>query len=50
MVAYLTEKEAIAFILTLEGKGWDFDLSYGWQCFDEANEYWDKLFGHGLKR
>lgn len=49
MVAYLTEKEAIAFILTLEGKGWDFDLSYGWQCFDEANVYWDKLFGHGLK-
>lgn len=49
MVAYLTEKEAIAFILTLEGKGWDFDLSYGWQCFDEANVYWNKLFGHGLK-
>ncbi|RIO81148.1 CHAP domain-containing protein, partial [Staphylococcus haemolyticus] len=28
---------------------WDFDGSYGYQCFDLANMYWYKLFGHGLK-
>lgn len=49
MVANLTEKEAVEYIHSLEGKGWDFDGSWGWQCFDEANMYWYKLFGHGLK-
>lgn len=49
MVASLTEKQAINFIKTLEGKGWDFDGWYGWQCVDLANVYWNKLFGHGLK-
>jgi len=49
MVANLTEKEAIDYIYSLEGKGWDFDGVYGWQCFDLANMYWYKLFGHGLK-
>lgn len=49
MVANLTKQEAITYIYSLEGKGWDFDLSYGWQCFDLANMYWYKLFGHGLK-
>lgn len=49
MTATLTKKEAIEYIKTLEGKGWDFDLAYGYQCFDLANMYWYKLFGHGLK-
>lgn len=49
MTAKLTKKEALAYIKTLEGKGWDFDGAYGWQCFDLANMYWNKLFGHGLK-
>lgn len=49
MTANLTEKEAIAYIKTLKGKGWDFDGWYGWQCFDLANKYWYQLFGHGLK-
>ena len=29
MTAQLTKKEAIAYIKTLEGKGWDFDGAYG---------------------
>lgn len=45
----MTEKQAIKFIKTLEGRGWDFDGAYGWQCFDLANVYWAKLFGHGLR-
>ena len=49
MAAKLTKKEALAYIKTLEGKGWDFDGAYGWQCFDLANMYWNKLFGHGLR-
>ena len=49
MVANLTKKEAITYIKSLQGKGWDFDNYAGWQCFDLANMYWFKLFGHGLK-
>ncbi|VED60498.1 SH3 domain-containing protein [Staphylococcus simulans] len=49
MTATLTKNEAIAYINELKGKGWDFDGVYGWQCFDLANMYWYKLFGHGLK-
>lgn len=49
MVANVTKKEAIAYIKSLQGKGWDFDGAHGWQCFDLANMYWYKLFGHGLK-
>ncbi|WP_435373555.1 SH3 domain-containing protein [Staphylococcus nepalensis] len=49
MTANLTKKEAISYINSLEGKGWDYDGAYGWQCFDLANMYWHKLFGHGLK-
>ncbi|RIM33576.1 LysM peptidoglycan-binding domain-containing protein [Staphylococcus caprae] len=37
------------YLKTLEGKGWDFDNQYGWQCFDLVNVYWNKLYGHGLK-
>ena len=49
MAAKLTKKEALAYIKTLEGKGWDFDGAFGWQCFDLVNMYWNKLFGHGLR-
>lgn len=48
MVAKLTQKEAIKLINSLEGKKIDFDGWYGYQCFDLANEYWDKLFGKRL--
>ena len=49
MVAKLTKKEAVKYLYSLEGKGWDYDLAFGWQCFDLANKYWHQLFGHGLK-
>lgn len=49
MVAKLTKTEAIKYLYSLEGKGWDFDGAFGWQCFDLANKYWHQLFGHGLK-
>ena len=49
MVAKLTQKEAIKYLYSLEGKGWDYDLAFGWQCFDLVNKYWHQLFGHGLK-
>ena len=29
MVAKLTQKEAIKYLYTLEGKGWDYDGVYG---------------------
>lgn len=34
-----TKAEAIKYIKSLEGKGWDFDGYYGWQCFDLVNMY-----------
>lgn len=43
-----TKKEAVAYIKTLEGKGWDFDGWYGWQCFDLANMYWNYISGGSL--
>ncbi|KOR13927.1 autolysin [Staphylococcus carnosus] len=49
MVAKLTQKEAVAYVKSQEGKGWDFDKVYGYQCFDSVNYYWYQLFGHGLK-
>ena len=49
IVAKLTQKEAVAYVKSQEGKGWDFDKGYGYQCFDSVNYYWYKLFGHGLK-
>ncbi|WP_427705187.1 CHAP domain-containing protein [Staphylococcus parequorum] len=44
-----TQEEAISHMNTLEGKGWDYDDEYGWQCFDLVNEQWDYLYGHGLE-
>lgn len=49
MVAKLTHKEAVAYVKSQEGKGWDFDNFAGYQCFDSVNYYWYQLFGHGLK-
>ena len=49
MVATLTKKEAIAYINSLVGKKIDFDGWYGYQCVDEVNDYWNKLFGGSLK-
>lgn len=42
-------KTILDYIKSLENKGWDFDGSYGWQCFDLVNVYWNHLYGHGLK-
>ncbi|MFL1422498.1 SH3 domain-containing protein [Staphylococcus ureilyticus] len=49
MVAKLTQKEAVAYVKSQEGKGYDYDNYAGWQCFDSVNYYWHQLFGHGLK-
>nr|WP_263313524.1 CHAP domain-containing protein [Mammaliicoccus sp. Marseille-Q6498] len=43
-----TESATLNYINSLEGKGWDFDGYYGWQCFDLVNYYWNYLYGHGL--
>lgn len=47
--SHATKAEAIYHMNTLEGKGWDYDDEYGWQCFDLVNEQWDYLYGHGLE-
>ncbi|MBU0437065.1 CHAP domain-containing protein [Staphylococcus succinus] len=44
-----THEESVDHTKSLEGKGWDYDNEYGWQCFDLVNEQWDYLYGHGLK-
>lgn len=49
MVAKLTQKQAVAYVKSQEGKGYDFDNYAGWQCFDSVNYYWYQLFGHGLR-
>lgn len=43
-----TQKQAIAYANSQIGRFIDYDGWYGFQCFDEANDYWDYLFGHGL--
>lgn len=49
MAVNKTKKEALKYIGSLEGKGWDFDGYYGWQCYDLANMYWNFLTGESLK-
>lgn len=49
MVATLTKKEAVKYVHGLVGQKIDFDGWYGYQCFDTANKYWNKLFGGSLK-
>ena len=48
MTVNKTKKQAISYLKSLEGKGWDFDGAYGWQCFDLANFYWNYLTGGRL--
>ena len=49
MVSVRTYKQAIAYLKKMEGKAWNPDRAYGYQCFDVANQYWLYLFGHTLK-
>ncbi|HHO1182440.1 TPA: CHAP domain-containing protein, partial [Staphylococcus aureus] len=44
-----SNSSTLNYLKTLENRGWDFDGSYGWQCFDLVNVYWNHLYGHGLK-
>ncbi|HAR6121627.1 TPA: CHAP domain-containing protein, partial [Staphylococcus pseudintermedius] len=48
MVASLSKKEFITFLKSTEGKQFNEDGWYGYQCFDFANTGWLKLFGHKL--
>lgn len=43
-----TQAEAIKYLNSLVGKGWDWDGYYGWQCFDLANFYWYYVTGRTL--
>ncbi len=49
MQAKLTKKEFIEWLKTSEGKQFNVDLWYGFQCFDYANAGWKVLFGLLLK-
>ncbi|WP_337227923.1 N-acetylmuramoyl-L-alanine amidase [Staphylococcus succinus] len=45
-----TKKQAHSYMNKLKGKGWDFDLAFGWQCYDLSNTYFnhltnDRLYG-----
>ncbi|GAB1611463.1 hypothetical protein HB162lentus_01070 [Mammaliicoccus lentus] len=44
-----TQKQAIAYLKKQIGRKIDYDGWYGFQCFDQANDYWHYLFGHGLQ-
>ena len=49
MSSQRTYQQAIAYLKSMEGKAWNPDNAYGYQCFDVANQYWIYLFGHSLK-
>lgn len=49
MQAKLTKKEFIEWLKTSEGKQFNIDLWYAFQCFDYANAGWKTLFGLLLK-
>ncbi|NGR00267.1 CHAP domain-containing protein, partial [Staphylococcus aureus] len=49
MQAKLTKKEFIEWLKTSEGKQYNADGWYGFQCFDYANAGWQVLFGYNLK-
>ncbi|MDN8771476.1 LysM domain-containing protein, partial [Staphylococcus aureus] len=38
-----SNSSTLNYLKTLENRGWDFDGSYGWQCFDLVNVYWNHL-------
>lgn len=44
-----TLKDAIKYLKSMEGKAWNPDHAFGFQCFDVANQWWLYLFGHTLK-
>ncbi|WP_210123502.1 N-acetylmuramoyl-L-alanine amidase [Staphylococcus sp. GDX8P106P-2] len=48
MTVNKTKAQAIAYMKSLKGKGWDFDGAFGWQCFDLSNFYWNYLTGGRL--
>ncbi|MFT2142232.1 N-acetylmuramoyl-L-alanine amidase [Mammaliicoccus sciuri] len=48
MTVTKTQAEAYSYMNKLVGKGWDFDGSFGWQCFDLVNFYWNYLTGGQL--
>ncbi|PTI10683.1 amidase [Staphylococcus xylosus] len=48
MTVNKTKAQAIAYMKSLKGKGWDFDGAFGWQCFDLSNMQWNYLTGGQL--
>ncbi|WP_419744412.1 N-acetylmuramoyl-L-alanine amidase [Staphylococcus sp. LKG3-1] len=48
MTVNKTKAQAIAYMKSLKGKGWDFDGAFGWQCFDLSNMQWNYLTGGRL--
>lgn len=48
MVANLSKKEFLSFLNSTEGKQFNEDGVFGFQCFDYANTGWKKLFNHML--
>lgn len=48
MTVNKTKKQAHSYMDKLKGKGWDFDLAFGAQCFDSVNFYWNYLTGGRL--
>ncbi|PTG89904.1 CHAP domain-containing protein, partial [Staphylococcus chromogenes] len=45
MAAKLTKQEFVNWLKQSEGKQYDMDGWYGFQCFDYANAGWQQLFG-----
>lgn len=48
MTVNKTKAQAITYMKSLKGKGWDFDGVFGWQCFDLSNMQWNYLTGGRL--
>lgn len=48
MTVNRTKEQAITYMKSLKGKGWDFDGAFGWQCFDLSNMQWNYLTGGHL--
>ena len=48
MTVNKTKVQAHVYLNKLKGKWWDFDLAFGAQCFDLANQYWYYLTGKRL--
>lgn len=48
MTVNKTQAQAYAYLNKLKGYWWDFDGSFGAQCFDLANMYWNHLTGGRL--